>query len=92
MSDNQEYGIASQELRQFIEQIEGIRSEIDDRKEAEKEIFAEAKARGYSTPTIRKVIALRKRNPDDVAEDNAIFEMYAAALGKAEAKWRGARV
>ena len=43
--------------------------------------MAEAKARGYNTKVMRKVIALRKRDKDDIAEEEAILEMYKAALG-----------
>jgi uncharacterized protein (UPF0335 family) len=30
---------------------------------------------------IRKVIALRRREPDDIAEEDAVLEMYMEALG-----------
>jgi len=43
--------------------------------------MAEAKARGYDTKVMRKVIALRKREPDDIAEEEAVMEMYKEALG-----------
>jgi uncharacterized protein (UPF0335 family) len=47
----------------------------------QKEVMAEAKARGYDTKVMRKVIALRKREPDDIAEEEAVLEMYKEALG-----------
>jgi len=43
--------------------------------------MAEAKARGYDTKVRRKVIALRKRDQDDSAEEEAVLEMYKEALG-----------
>ena len=49
--------------------------------EQQKEVMAEAKARGYDTKVMRKVIALRKRDKDDIAEEEAVLEMYKAALG-----------
>ena len=81
MSDDQAYGIAAGELRQFIEQFEQLDAEKADIAERQKELMAEAKARGYDTKVMRKVIALRKRDKDDVAEEEAILEMYKAALG-----------
>ena len=45
------------------------------------EKLAEAKARGYDTKVMRKVIALRKRDADDIAEEEAVLEMYKEALG-----------
>lgn len=75
--------VTADELRQFIERAEHLASEKRDVAELEKELFAEAKARGYDTKVMRKVIALRKRNADDVAEEEAIIDMYKAALGMA---------
>lgn len=43
--------------------------------------MAEAKARGYDTRVMRKLIALRKRDQDDIAEEEAILDMYKQALG-----------
>ena len=70
-------------MRQFIEQFEQLDAEKKDISERQKEVMAEAKARGYDTKVLRKVIALRKRDKDDVAEEEAILEMYKAALGMA---------
>ncbi|AGT09209.1 DUF2312 domain-containing protein [Paracoccus aminophilus] len=83
MQDDNAYGIAAGELRQFIEQFEQLEAEKKDLAEQQKELMAEAKARGYDTKVMRKVIALRKRDKDDIAEEEAILEMYKAALGMA---------
>jgi uncharacterized protein (UPF0335 family) len=69
------------ELRAFIERIERLEMEKKDIAEQQKEVMAEAKGRGYDTQVIRKVIALRKRDKDDIAEEEAILEMYKEALG-----------
>ena len=57
--------------------------EKKDLADQQKEVMAEAKARGYDTKVMRKVIALRKRDSDDIAEEEAILEMYKEALGMA---------
>lgn len=75
------YTVTADELRQFIERAEQLASEKKDVAEQEKELFAEAKGRGYDTKVMRKVIALRKRKPDEIAEEEAIIEMYKSALG-----------
>lgn len=79
--DGRSYGVAAEELRQFIEQYEQLDAEKKDVAERQKELMAEAKARGYDTKVMRKVIALRKRDRDDIAEEEAILEMYKQALG-----------
>ena len=77
------YSVTADELRQFIERAETLAAEKRDIAEQEKDLFAEAKGRGYDTKVLRKVIALRKRKPDDIAEEEAVLEMYKAALGMA---------
>ena len=82
MSDNPGINtVTADELRQFIERIEQMNAEISDITEARKEVFAEAKGRGYDTKVIRKLIAIRKRRADDIAEEEAIMDLYRAALG-----------
>ncbi len=75
------YNITAEELRQFIERFEQLDSEKRDVAEQQKELMAEAKGRGYDTKVMKQVIALRKRKPDDIAEEEAVLEVYKAALG-----------
>ena len=75
------YSVTADELRQFIERAETLAAEKKDIAEQEKELFAEAKGRGYDTKVMRKLIAERKRKPDEIAEEMAIMEMYKTALG-----------
>jgi uncharacterized protein (UPF0335 family) len=74
---------AGEELRAFIERYEHLEAEKKDISEQMKEVMAEAKGRGYDVKILRKVIALRKRDKDDIAEEEAVLEMYKAALGMA---------
>lgn len=83
VQDDQAYGVAADELRQFIEQFETLESEKKDIAERQKEVMSEAKARGYDVKVMKQIIALRRRDKDDVAEETAIREMYLAALGMA---------
>ena len=75
------YHVTADELRQFIERIERLEAEKKDLADAQKEVMAEAKGRGYDTKVMRKVIALRKRDANDIAEEEAVLEMYKEALG-----------
>lgn len=75
------YNVTADELTQFIERIEQLASEETDLAAQKKEVFAEAKGRGYDTKVMRLVIARRKREADDLAEEQAILEMYEQALG-----------
>ena len=75
------YNVTAEELRAFIERYERLEAEVKDLKDSQKEVMAEAKARGYDTKVIRKIVAMRKRNRDDIANEEAITEMYMEALG-----------
>ena len=75
------YRVTADELRQFIERFERLEMEKKDLADQQKEVMAEAKGRGYDTKVLRKIIALRKREADDVAEEEAVLEMYKEALG-----------
>jgi uncharacterized protein (UPF0335 family) len=77
------YEVTAEELLQFIERIETQNATIANETEARKEIYSEAKGRGYCPKTIRKIVALRKKRADDIAEEEAIESMYRAALGMA---------
>jgi uncharacterized protein (UPF0335 family) len=80
-SPDTSYRVTADELRQFIERIERLDAEKKDIAEQQKEVMSEAKGRGYDTKIIRKVIALRKRDSNDIAEEEAVLEMYKEALG-----------
>jgi uncharacterized protein (UPF0335 family) len=77
------FGTASNgdELRAFIERYERMDAEKKDIADGQKEIMSEAKGRGYDVAVLRKIIAMRKRDKDDLDEEEAVLEMYMAALG-----------
>lgn len=75
------YNVTADELRQFIEQYEHLEAEKQDIAEQMKDVMAEAKGRGYDTKVMKKIIAIRRRDRDDVAEEEAIIEVYKQALG-----------
>lgn len=73
--------VAEQELRQFIERFERLEAEKQDLADAQKEVMSEAKGRGYDTKVMRKIIAIRKRDANDLANEEAVLDMYKSALG-----------
>lgn len=75
------YRVTADELRQFIERFERFEVEKKDIADQQKEVMAEAKGRGYDTKIMRKIVALRKRDQSDLAEEEAVLDMYKEALG-----------
>ena len=73
-------------LQQIIERIEGLMAEKASLQDLIRQAFAEAKADGFDTKVMRKVIALRAMDPDERAEQEAIMDMYLKALEEADAE------
>ena len=75
------YRVTAKELRQFVERFERLEIEKKDISDQQKEVMAEAKSRGYDTRIMRKIVSLRKRDLEEVAEEEAVLSMYKTALG-----------
>jgi uncharacterized protein (UPF0335 family) len=75
------YRVTASELRSFIERYERLEAEKKDIAAQQKEVMAEAKARGYVVKILRAMVKLRSRDADDIAEEEALLEMYKEALG-----------
>ncbi|MBU2583384.1 MAG: DUF2312 domain-containing protein [Alphaproteobacteria bacterium] len=69
------------QLRQFIEQIERLEEEKKAIASDIKDKFAEAKAIGFDTKAMRKIIQLRKQSDVERQEEEGILEVYMHALG-----------
>lgn len=83
MTSDDTYNVTANELRQFVERIERLEAEKKDIADQIKEVFAESKARGYDQKAMRALISLRKKDSDEVAEQEAVLQMYKEALGMA---------
>lgn len=75
--------VAAAELRQLIERIERLEEEKIALQDDIKEVMAEAKGRGYDTKAMRTIIRLRKKDPNERQEEEALVELYMNALGMA---------
>lgn len=76
-----EGNVAADQLRLFIERIERLEEEKKGIADDVKDVYAEAKANGYDTKTMRKVVALRKMEKHVRDEADALLETYRSALG-----------
>lgn len=75
------YRVEAAELRQFVERFERLEVEKSGLVELQKELMAEARARGYDTKALRAIIRERKRDRSELAEEQAIIDLYREALG-----------
>jgi uncharacterized protein (UPF0335 family) len=78
-----EGSIAADELRLLIERIERLEEEKKAMADDIRDVYAEAKARGYDGKAMRAVVRLRKMEAHARQEAEAILDTYKAALGLA---------
>jgi len=78
-----EGSIAADELRLLIERIERLEEEKKAMADDIRDVYAEAKARGYDAKAMRQVVRLRKMETQARQEAEAILDTYKAALGLA---------
>ncbi len=74
-------GIAAQRLRAFIERIERLEAEKAALAADIREVYAEARGEGFDAKTMRQVVRLRKLESAERQEQQALLDLYKAALG-----------
>jgi uncharacterized protein (UPF0335 family) len=73
--------VAAGQLRAFIERIEKLEEEKQAIADDIKDVFAEMKGSGFDTKAVRTIIRLRKKDQAERQEEEAILDLYKAALG-----------
>jgi uncharacterized protein (UPF0335 family) len=73
--------VAAGQLRAIIERIERLEEEKKTISDDIKEVYAEAKGTGFDVAAIRQLIRLRKKDQAERQEEEAILDLYKAALG-----------
>lgn len=67
-------------LRSFVERVENVEGQIKEFNDDKRDIYAEAKGHGYNIHVLKAIIARRRKDPDKLAEFDAVFDTYCAAL------------
>ncbi|BCJ89823.1 UPF0335 protein [Terrihabitans soli] len=73
--------VAKEQLLSIIERVERLEEEKKGISDDIKEVYAEAKANGYDTKVLRKVVSIRKQDAAEREEQDAILDLYLTALG-----------
>lgn len=79
--DTTETNVAADQLRLFIERVERLEEEKKGISDDIRDVYAEAKAMGFDPKIMRQIVRLRKMEPHDRQEMQAILETYMNALG-----------
>ena len=76
-----ETGIPQDELKSFVTRIENLEEQKSALTDDIKDVFTELKGRGYDAKAVRQILKLRKLDPNERTEQEAIVETYLVALG-----------
>jgi uncharacterized protein (UPF0335 family) len=73
--------VAGAQLRQIVERIERLESEIAALNDDKREVYTEAKSAGFDTKIIKQIIGIRRKDPTVRMEEEAIRVLYMNELG-----------
>jgi uncharacterized protein (UPF0335 family) len=72
---------AKDQLKAIIERIERLEEEKKETSDDIRDVYAEAKGNGFDAKALRKIVRMRKMDPDERREGEEIVETYMHALG-----------
>jgi uncharacterized protein (UPF0335 family) len=72
---------AKDQLKAFVERIEKLEEEKKAIADDIRDVYAESKSNGFDVKALRQIIKLRKIEPTERQEQDAILETYMHALG-----------
>lgn len=73
--------VAKDQLAQYMGRIERLESDKAEIMEDIKQVYDEAKVNGFDVKIMKQVMRLRKLEPNQLAEQDALIELYRSALG-----------
>jgi len=76
---------AKDQLKAFVERIEKLEEEKKTISDDIRDVYAESKANGFDVKALRAIVRLRKIEPTEREEQDAILETYMHALGMLKA-------
>jgi uncharacterized protein (UPF0335 family) len=80
-NEDASFRFAKDQLKAFVERIEKLEEEKKTISDDIRDVYAESKANGFDVKALRQIIKLRKIEPTERDEQEAILETYMHALG-----------
>lgn len=80
MSNTDTHSVARDQIRSIIDRIEKQEAEKKEISDSINDIYAEAKGNGYDVKALRTIIRMRKQDPNERSEAEAVLDVYLAAL------------
>ncbi len=73
--------VSKDQLKSIIERVERLEEDKRAISDDIKDVYSEAKGNGFDAKALRRIVSLRKQDPDKRAEQEAILDTYMHALG-----------
>lgn len=73
--------VAAERISAFVSRVERLEADKDVIAKDIKEVYLEAKGSGFDVPTLRKIVALRRKDKDKRDEELSLLELYMSAIG-----------
>ena len=80
-SETDTTSVAGDQLKSIVTRIERLEEDKKAIADDIKAVDGEAKANGFDTSVLRKIISIRRKPAAERAEEDAILELYLQALG-----------
>lgn len=71
---------SKEELKSIVERIEKLNEDLSAIKADIKEVYKEAKSDGFDVKALKDIIKMRKKDKDELAEQDEIVRLYRSAL------------
>jgi len=75
------HNVAKDMIRSVVERVEKLEEEKKAISDDIKDVYGEAKGNGFDVKALRTIVRMRKQDADERAEQEAVLEVYLAALG-----------
>lgn len=82
--DDSQQEVSGKRLKSFIDRIERLEEEKKGIADDIKDVYGEAKAVGFDSRIIRKIVSLRKTNLEKRREEQELLDLYMSAIGMEE--------
>ena len=73
--------VAKEQLKSIVERIERMEAEKKVCADDIRDIYAEAKSNGFIPKVLREIVKMRKVDPAERSEHDAVKDLYLQALG-----------
>ena len=72
--------LSKEQLKSVVERIEKLNEDMANIKADLKEVYKEAKSDGFDVKALKDIIKMRKKDKDELAEQDEIVKLYRSAL------------